>query len=297
MERHPYFDLWLHDTPELEQHLGTEVVERTTIHDWPLSCVQLIHLSNGRRVIYKSQLRATSVEADFYTAINGNRSVPSDFAHARLPGFELVGVLENSIGMIFEYLDAPRLEDQQLAEAEIIEHGRGLLSELRCLPVNLPVYVDIGNQEKWSEYYEDTLFMLHALITAGKFTLTTHAAVQTLADWANSKPMLQVIHEPPAFTHGDLSGDNVFHTADGYKIIDWQRPVRGPAEMDLANFLFAMDVEPYPYLSRNVIELNWFLHLRWFVECKLRWFPVGESYDQQVADLASLILSSYGGNL
>jgi len=292
MERHPYFDLWLHGTPELAQHLGAEIVERTTIHDWPLSSVQMLQLTDGRRVIYKSQLRATSVESDFYTEVNRDRVDLTAHWRARLPRADLLGAVKNSIGMIFEYIDAPRLEDLQLTEAEIVEHGRCLLSELQQLPVDLPVYVDIGNQENWSEYIEETLSMLHDLIANGKFTLTTLATVPMLADWAKSEPVLQAIHEPPAFTHGDLSGDNVFLTVAGYKIIDWQRPVRGPADLDLANFLSAMDVEPYPYLSRNIIELNWLLHLRWFVECKLHWFPAGESYDQQVADLANLILMS-----
>ena len=42
--RHPYFDLRLHDDQELESHLSTKIVERITLHEWPLSCVQRLTL-------------------------------------------------------------------------------------------------------------------------------------------------------------------------------------------------------------------------------------------------------------
>jgi hypothetical protein len=289
MERHPYFDLWLHDTPELSAHLGVEIVERVTIHDWPLSCVQLLRLVDGKQMIYKSQLQAASVEPDFYAAFNHDRAGVSYLSRSRLPQAEILGTLENSIVMIFEYIDAPRLEDLHLTEAEIVKHGSRLLSELRQFPADLPVYIDISSQGKWSAFTEDTLTMLLDLISNEKFRMTAPATVQGLADWSKSEAIITTIKAPSALTHGDLGGENVFVTPNGYKIIDWQRPVRGPADLDQANYLFAMGLDPMKYTSHTIVVLNCFLHLRWFVEAQLQWFPEGD-YDSQVAELAGLIL-------
>jgi len=290
MERHPYFDLWLHSTQELTEKLGSGIIERLTLHEWPLSCVQLLRLEDGSRLIYKSQLRATSVEPEFFTAVHRDRADITQRSRSRLPRAELLGSLQNSVGMFFEYIDAPRLEDQQLTEAEIMEHGNRLLSEIRQFPADLPVYIDISSQAKWFAFVDKTLSMLRSLINRELFHLTTPAAVQNLAEWSQSQAVMAALLAPSTLNHGDLGGENVFVTPDGYKIIDWQRPVRGPAELDRVTYLFAMGVDPLKYTHRCMNELNWFIHLHWFVECKLHWFPPGESYDRQVAELAGLIL-------
>ena len=302
MERHPYFDLWLHDTPELAEHLGRKIVERLTLHEWPLSCVQLLQLADGGQVIYKSQLRATSVEPDFITAINSDRVGVPDHIRSRLPQAEILGTVKNSVGMIIEYINAPRLEDLQLTEAEIVEHGNLLQSELSQFPVDLPVYIDLSSLAKWSAFIEETLSMLRYLIGQQLFHLTSAATVKSLEEWSQSQAVMAALQAPSTLNHGDLSGENVFLTSQGYKIIDWQRPVRGPAELDRVTYLFSMGVDPLKYTHRCMNELNWFIHLHWFVECKLHWFPPGESYDRQVAELASLILRperaySSGGTL
>jgi hypothetical protein len=290
MERHPYFDLWLHENPELSAHLGVEITGRVTLHEWPLSCVQLLHLSDGRQVIYKSQLRAASVEPDFFSAVNSGERDISPVSRSLLPHAELIGIFENCVGMIFEFIHAPRLEDVQLSEAEVVEHGNRLLHQISRFPTDLPVYIDISSPGKWSSFVQTTLSMLNSLIASKKFNLTTSAMVKGLADWSTSEAIVATFQAPAILNHGDLSGDNVFVTADGYKIIDWQRPVRGPAELDLATYFYTMGVEPLNYIHRGIVELNWFIHLRWFVECKLHWFQPGETYDRQVKELAELIL-------
>jgi thiamine kinase-like enzyme len=196
--------------------------------------------------------------------------------------------------MIFEYIVAPRLEDLELNEVENLEHSRRLLDILGQFPPDLPVYIDISSHEKWSAFVEETLSMLFGLIVSSQFLLTTTATLQKLADWSNSDAILTTFQVPSVLNHGDLSGDNVFVTPDGYKIIDWQRSVRGPAGLDLASYLFTMGMEPSTHTRREIIQINWFLHLRWFVECKLHWFPPGKSYDRQVAELSNLILSPQG---
>ena len=66
MQTHPVFaDILLHADDELAAALDSDIVERETIHVWPLSCVQRLLLGDGTRLIYKSQLPPT-VEPEFY---------------------------------------------------------------------------------------------------------------------------------------------------------------------------------------------------------------------------------------
>jgi hypothetical protein len=292
MERHPYFDLWLHSSHEISEMLSVEIAERITLHEWPLSCVQLLRLANGSQLIYKSQLRATTVEPEFYDTAQRDQTVNASHCLSRLPRANLLGTLHNSVGMTFEYIDAPRFEDFQLNEAEIVDHGNRLLSDIRQFPSDLPVYIDISSLGKWSTLVQETIILLDSLITSGQFQLTTSAAVQLLAEWSRSNSVRTALQSPSCLNHGDLGGDNVFVIPGGYKIIDWQRPVRGPAELDRTTYLAAMGVDPSKYISREILGLFWFLRLRWLVECKVRWFPQGDSYDSQVAEFADHIFNS-----
>jgi aminoglycoside phosphotransferase (APT) family kinase protein len=42
--------------------------------------------------------------------------------------------------------------------------------------------------------------------------------------------------------HGDLKADQVFVTRAGYRVIDWQRPVVAPPEVDLVSLLVGQEV-------------------------------------------------------
>jgi hypothetical protein len=290
MEHHPFFDLWLHDTLEFTEYLGVEIVERVTLHEWPLSCVQHLRLADGRQLVYKSQLSAASLEPEFFTAASRDQAGSPNPAQVRLPHAEVLGQLQNSIGMLFEYIDAPRLEELHLTEEGIVKHGKHLLSNLRLFHVEMPAYIDISSPDIWQAFVKETLSLLQGLITNGQFSLTPPAALDKLTQWSMSHALSTAIAEPAVLNHGDLCGDNIFTTPQGFIIIDWQRPVRGPAGLDLVQYYSTMGVEPLKYLPREIVDLDKFIHLRWFAECKRYWFPPGESYDRQVADLISQIL-------
>ena len=59
--------LKLHTDADLARLLGKPILERETIHEWPLSCVQRVTLEDGERWAYKTQLPPT-VEPAFYEA-------------------------------------------------------------------------------------------------------------------------------------------------------------------------------------------------------------------------------------
>jgi hypothetical protein len=278
MERHPYFDLWLHTTPELTELLAAIIVERTTLHEWPLSCVQRLRLGDGRCLIYKSQVRE-GVEAQFYARARSSL----------LPWHHLLGEYENSVAMLLGYVDSPRLEEMQLSDTEIFSHGRQILAEIRHILGDVPVYQDISTVAKWQAYTADTLAKWQALIDKGVFRLSMPATVNRLAEWVGSPVVHKAILNDPTLIHCDLSGENIFVTPTGYRLIDWQYPRRAPAEVDWACYLEGMGMNPLEFADPTMVRLLWFIRLNWFVECKTRLFPPGETYDQQVADLAQAI--------
>ncbi len=278
MEHHPYFDLWLHSTEELSTLLEIEVVERTTLHEWPLSCVQLLRLADDRRIIYKTQSQE-GVEPEFY------RRVQSPL----LPWHRSLGLLNTSETLLFEYIDAPLLENLPLSEAEILAHGRSLLHALRQVDDHAPVYCDLGSAEKWLVLVEEALNKLARLIAGRKFHLTRPEMIGVLEAWARSAAALAAIETGPCLVHADLSGDNIFVTPAGYKVIDWQFARRAPAALDWVGFLDGQGIDPLRYADPASVGVFWFVRLAWFVECKTRLFPQGKIYDQQVAELAKQI--------
>ncbi|MEO8393559.1 MAG: hypothetical protein ABI700_11270, partial [Chloroflexota bacterium] len=135
MQSHPHFnDLLLHSNAALAELLGVGIVERTTIHEWPLSCVQKLTLADSRRLIYKSQLPPT-VEREFYQAASSSL----------LPGFQALGKLGDCAILTFDWIEAPLLRDEAYSTTALIAHGRGVIAEIGAIQGDLPVYLDIGS--------------------------------------------------------------------------------------------------------------------------------------------------------
>ena len=74
-------------------------------------------------------------------------------------------------------------------------------------------------------------------------------------------------------THGDLRTDHIFLTTDGYRVIDWQRPVVAPPDVDLVGLLVAASHDPRPYVDAAVIGVHWFILLHWAVQAQHDLFP------------------------
>jgi thiamine kinase-like enzyme len=128
------------------------------------------------------------------------------------------------------------------------------------------------------------------VVEDGRFRKIKPAVINQLAGWVDSSPVLAAVEYMPGLSHADLSGDNVFVTPGGYKIIDWQYPRRLPEGYDLACLLESLDINPRKYVDLQIVNLLWFTRLAWFLECKVHLYPAGESYDSSVAELAERIL-------
>jgi hypothetical protein len=280
VERHPYFDLWLHTDVELAHVLGSPLLGRETLHEWPLSCVQRLELQDGRSLIYKAQF-AEGVETAFYAAARS----------PLLPWHQDLGEHGSTRHLLLECIQAPLLAELRLDEALGREHARCLDIALGKLDAGLPVYQDIGTRERWQAYQADALGKLEGLVRDGIFSEVSPAQLSGLRQWANSTSIQALFEHPARLAHADLSPENVFVTPEGYKLIDWQYPRRLPPGFDVAGLLLHLGLDPLPHVQPGLVQLVWFVRLAWFVECKLRLFPPGETYGREVRDLADQILA------
>jgi hypothetical protein len=263
MDRHPAFSgIRLHADSELAETLGAGIVDRQTIHEWPLSCVQRVVLEDGRKLIYKAQLPPT-VEPAFYA-----HAVSSLMADHRF-----LAKVDDCEIMVLDWIDAPLLRDAVVGDGEWIVHGKELVAQIGAIDGRPPVYLDVGSAESWSAVVESTLGMLEGLIGAGRFRSIQRERVDALRRWAASRLVHDCVTERPRLIHGDLKAGQIFLCRDGYRVIDWQRPMIGPPEVDLVSLLVTAGVDPRAYVTREINGVFWFLFLRWAVVAQAELFP------------------------
>ena len=76
--------------------------------------------------------------------------------------------------------------------------------------------------------------------------------------------MLAAIRARPGYVHRDLCGDNLFVLPDGYRVIDWQRAIRGPTELDLVTLLSSLGFDPLRHVDEGTLRLWLLLQVYWF---------------------------------
>jgi hypothetical protein len=277
MYRHLYFDLRLHDDDELAAVLRSKVVERITLHEWPLSCVQRLTTADGRQLIYKSQSGPT-VEPEFYERAR------SDL----LPAIETIHRSDAYACMLMEAIAGRRALDLGLSEAAAIEMGQTLLRQIACIGGEPPCFLDISSPDHWAAAMEEVLKDLRQLVARKSFKLVDESTARQIERWAFSGSVLSAMAARPGCVHGDLGGDNVFVVSDGYRVIDWQRPLRGPANLDLARWLESLGFDPFQCMAEEIVWAMYLLRIGWFAQCSVRWFPEGvPDYDRLIAHLAA----------
>jgi hypothetical protein len=275
---HPYFDLYLHTDHELSDLLGSPVSGRQTLQEWPLSCVQRLTTSAGRKRIYKAQHDPT-VEPEFYAKARSSLLITANTIHH-------TGVYS---AMLFDEIDGPTLEKQSLSESQALAFGRNLLQRIAQIDGDLPYYLDVRTGQKWYEQMGEVLSDLKGLVEAGIFKSIHLEDLAHLERCAFSEAVLATFQAGIGYVHNDLAGDNVFMLPDGPRVIDWQRPILGPTSLDLALLLESLGFDPLPHVGQGVVRLVRLLRIGWFTECALKWFPQGrETYDRQIAELIKI---------
>jgi hypothetical protein len=272
---HPHFNLLLHDSDELETLLSAEIHERATLHEWPLSCVQCLTMSNGRKIIYKTQFGPT-VEPEFYANARSELLVSA----------ETIYQSGGHASMLIDYVQAPSLAELQFTETQVVRIGYELLHEIRCIAGELPTYLDLSSEDRWGMLVEGTLDDLRALVSQGRFSEVDLNTIHHLDRWAFTADVLAALASDTGFVHGDLGGDNLFVLPEGHRIIDWQRTKLGPTGLDLATLLESLRFDPLRHIPASVVLIMYFLRINWFTQCTLRWFPEGTAtYDRSIAEL------------
>jgi hypothetical protein len=281
MHKHPYFDLYLHDDQELASHVGGEILARETLHEWPLSCVQRLVTPIGRW-IYKAQFGPT-VEAAFYANARSDLLLPTQTLYCA-DGYTCT--LQTCV-------DAPLIEDLDLTESQAVDAARRARAQMDEIEGDLPYRFDIRTPERWLVLVEGILQDIVGLIEQAKYTQTTPEMVEDLRQWAHSPAALQAVQRKPGHVHGDFTGDNLFVLDDGsYRIIDWQRPFLGPTEVDIASMVESLEHDPIPVVGVGILQIRYFLLIRWFTTAALRWFPDGvPTYDRLTAEYTAKIRS------
>ena len=280
MYQHRYFNLRLHENIELEAILQNKIVERKTLHEWPLSCVEQLFTSNGDTWVYKSQFGPT-VESEFYANAR-SRLLPA--------GETLYRSETGHSNMLFEFIEAPLIEDLNLSDDALLSTAYGLIEEIATIEGDLPHYLDISNEDLWDPWMGKTLDRLGELVSRGIFKLVDHGSLRNLRKWACSAEVLAALGRNAGFVHNDLSGDNVFVCSNGYRIVDWQRPILGPKELDVAILLDSMDREVLRYMDQGIVWIMYLSRIAWFTESAVRWFPQGQGdYDRGIARIANLV--------
>ncbi len=279
MEKHPFFNLKLHTDDELEIIVKQSIVSRQTIHEWPLSCVQVIKTSSGNKYIYKSQSGPT-VESLFYKEAKSSllancRTLYQNNGHSVL---------------LLDYIDGTLIDNKKLTENELVQTGRLIVEEISQIRGKLPCYQDISSIELWQEYANQTIEKITQLLITGRFTKISEEKLAYLTKWASSKSILNIFKSRITTIHGDATGDNIFFTSNGFRIIDWQRPLRAPAEIDLVALLESQNVNSIKYINTCIIGIFYFTRLAWATECQTKWIPEGTCYDSWVNEYTDKII-------
>ena len=280
MYQHKYFNLRLHDNVELEEILRAKIVERRTLHEWPLSCVEQVITNEGSKWVYKSQFGPT-VEPQFYANAKSNLLVAGKTLYQSESGF---------VNMLFEFIEAPRIEDLNLSDHAIVAAWNNVSESIAKIEGKLPYYHDISEKKLWKELMETMLENLEKLVFQGSFQTVDEMALRKLRRWAFHEEVVAALEKNIGFVHNDLSRDNVFVLPDGYRIIDWQRPIIGPKELDLGTLLDSLNRGARRFVNPSIVWITYLLRIEWFTECAVRWFPEGQdSYDRSINRLINLI--------
>ncbi|MGC4044166.1 MAG: hypothetical protein QM758_10235 [Armatimonas sp.] len=233
---------------ELAEHLGEPVTERVTLHAWPLSQVDEVTLESGARWIYKLQHPPT-LEAEFYQ-------------HARSPLMAPCRILrsdENGAELLLPRLLSPTLKGWNGTEADFVSCGQEIIGHIGQIAGDVPVFRDLGSAPAWRAFVEETVSLIAPL-------WPEQAAA--VSQWSEEPNVLRVIDETSQLISGDLKAEHIFVEPDWPKVIDWQRPLRAPAGVELALLLESENIPAEKYVSPQALGVRWLVLTHWALFAK-----------------------------
>ncbi|HEU5086801.1 MAG TPA: hypothetical protein VFT99_05125, partial [Roseiflexaceae bacterium] len=116
-----------------------------------------------------------------------------------------------------------------------------------------------------------------------------------LMRWAERREVLHAVDRTSQLINGDFKAEHVFCGAGAGGadvVVDWQRPYRAPAEIDIVSLLESAQIDPAPHVAPVAIRLRAFLFVHWAAEAKTHLLPQLGLFDQWARMGIDTILTS-----
>jgi len=264
--------LRLHDDSELAEFAGKEVISRDTLHEWPMSHVERVTLADGQTLIYKAQI-GRGIEAAFYRdAVSPN--IPRCLAWAESGGDSWL-LLE----------DVPGEKLAKLPANEAWEMCQNLRHLVEGVVTSITLAQDMSSSGI-EDYIHQTAALLISLRARGKLPKLTTAHVDAYLDAINNAEARGVAAENAVLLQGDFKPANFIIRPDGTPIIiDWAAAMRGPAGIDLADFMAESGHDPVAYVGVGAELLRLGRTIRWFADCQDKWISDAHWFDDMIIGL------------
>ncbi|MGD9723394.1 MAG: phosphotransferase [Pirellulales bacterium] len=267
MQRHAQFDLWWHDDQELAAALGSPIVRRLLLQQWPLSRVEIVECADGRKIVYKTQA-APTVEPQFYH-------------HARSPlvvEAQSLDVPSGPPALLLRYVEAARLGDSPISPEAALAHADHVVDAIGQIDGDLPAVLDLRPAAAWNHCAASILADLQTLADGAQHPAIGPALVARVEHCGRGALIDQALTTPMGYVHGDLLASNVLVQDGEYRVLDWQRPFWGSVELDRAALLGSLGVDPRQHVAPGVLQLQRLLAIGWFAAQAVRWFPPGADW-------------------
>lgn len=274
-EKHRCFDLLIASNETIEVEAGRQILKRSTLHEWPLSCVELITYTDQSKHICKS-ISGPVIEPAFYHTANS----------ALLPSCRPIHGDSKHAIMLIEFLKGKRADEAGYVSAQAFASAEKLTSQIRGLATNVPVFMDIGPEGSWCAIYSEMCRNLRELVEQQGFTHVRKSSIDYVQSYCESSQLHAALRDDVGLIHGDLTAQNVFLEQDTFRIIDWQFPRRGPRTIDVSIFLDSLGFDPADFVDVNYVALMLLIRIEWLTQCAVKWFPPGRHhYDIQISDM------------
>ncbi|MBN2617464.1 MAG: phosphotransferase [Spirochaetales bacterium] len=271
MIKHKKYNLWLHEDSELTELLGSRIIDRVTLHEWPNSCVQKLLLDNNKRLIYKYQ-SGGDTESRFY----------EDVSSSILPKTKTLWRDDWFSCMVIEYIETPPMGILEKSDNELIKISYEIIETIKKIKDRAPIILDIGSWEKWHEMASETIKTLKQLIAENRHYGSGLEDIQYMESIIFSLKMKKLYQKEIGLIHGDLNGGNIFPQNNSYKIIDWQSCKIAPLELDRASFISRQGKDPSKLINPEIAYMLYFVNIWWLVKCQTEILKDG-NYDNSIS--------------
>ena len=285
MKKHQYFDLQILTNDEVHNILDRTIVERETLAQWPLSCVEKVTCNDGSCWIVKSNHEPCNIEGHFYAKVD-NPHVIKPIYIQNTPPYQTI-IYRYIDGISFSVVNLNKKRDTERCYREDYSPILASISQ-----PDLPVYLKIDTKEDFLNNFNTMLSQLTHLVNVGKFFLIKKEEIEFLSKIIDSELSIDIAIKKTRLIHGDFSVENILHDHHHQRVIilDWQRPIYGSPLIDEYSFVKSREFNPDP----PAMLIGSLVQIFWLVDCAVNWFPEGcNTYNQQTKEHMNELFMAY----